>query len=339
MLSRLPRPDAERRDDLRTFLAERRSRLQPADVGLPVTSRRRVPGLRREEVAELVGVSSDWYRWLESGRPVRVSPQFVARLSRALQLDAFEERALYHLALPEIYEVDNALHPRFDGPSLLSPIESLNDIEPAGRTFASARDVFLSGAPAPSSVRARIANSWERSRMLGADPMLPGVPACIACDDDLASLRRASEMLLQAAEPICVRLESVLLDLGYAIVTTNATGCILAMGGEKEILRRLARIDFEPGGDLSEAACGTNAVGTAIFDGRPLQVMGAENFTGPGSDLTCTAAPIRDPSTHEIIGALDLTADYRRIRPELVTYLTRCILEIEERLGSTPARG
>jgi len=71
---------------------------------LPQTSRRRVAGLRREEVAELVGISSDWYRWFESGRPIRVSVKFLAKLSRALRLSPLEEIGLYFLALPEVYE-------------------------------------------------------------------------------------------------------------------------------------------------------------------------------------------------------------------------------------------
>ncbi len=63
-------------------------------------------GLRRGEVAELVGVSVDWYRSFESGRAVRVSPQFVARLSKALRLQADEQFTLFRLALPEIYHLE-----------------------------------------------------------------------------------------------------------------------------------------------------------------------------------------------------------------------------------------
>jgi transcriptional regulator with XRE-family HTH domain len=96
--------DDDRRVKLRTFLTTCRSRLRPVHVGLPSTSRRRVTGLRREEVAELVGVSSDWYRWFESGRPIRVSVPFLERLSRALRLKPVERLALFCLALPEIYE-------------------------------------------------------------------------------------------------------------------------------------------------------------------------------------------------------------------------------------------
>jgi hypothetical protein len=97
--------DRERRRELRTFLMTSRSRLEPTAVGLPYTTRRRVPGLRRGEVAELIGVTVDWYRWFECGRPIRVSPQFIARLISALRLSEPEALALFRLAIPEIYQV------------------------------------------------------------------------------------------------------------------------------------------------------------------------------------------------------------------------------------------
>lgn len=98
-----PALDLSRRHELRAFLITCRSKLLPGDVGLPRTARRRVPGLRRDEVAELAGVSVDWYRWLESGRPVRISPRLIARLASVLRLSAFDELTMFRLALPEIY--------------------------------------------------------------------------------------------------------------------------------------------------------------------------------------------------------------------------------------------
>ncbi|HEY0798261.1 MAG TPA: helix-turn-helix transcriptional regulator [Candidatus Baltobacteraceae bacterium] len=97
-------PDSARRHELRSFLLAARARLLPGDLGLPRTARRRVPGLRRDEVAELAGVSVDWYRWFESGRQVRVSPQLIARLACVLRLSADEELTIYRLAFPEIYQ-------------------------------------------------------------------------------------------------------------------------------------------------------------------------------------------------------------------------------------------
>ena len=101
--SDLPDLDQERRRELRTFLIHARAQLGPSDVGLPHTTRRRVPGLRRGEVAELIGVTSDWYRWFEGGRQIRVSPRFVLRLIGALRLCEQEALTLYQLAIPEMY--------------------------------------------------------------------------------------------------------------------------------------------------------------------------------------------------------------------------------------------
>jgi len=231
-----------------------------------------------------------------------------------LQLDAFERRALYSLAFSEIYEVDAALQPVTDG-SLLSPVESLSEIEPALRNLATAREEFFTRSTISPLVRPRIANSWRRSLAIGADPLRKTALAAVESDDDLATVRMASEPLLVATAHVRSRLSSVLRDTGYAVIISNAGGCVIETSGGREVLRRLSQIDLVPGADLSEAACGTNAIGTSLADGRPLQVMGAENFCEGGADLTCTAAPVRDPSTHEIAGALNVTAYYRYIRP------------------------
>ena len=97
--------DLERRRELRTFLLECRARLMPIDIGLPHTPRRQVPGLRRGEVAEVIGVTTDWYRAFESRRPVRVSPQFVSRLARVLNLSRAQELTLFRLAFVEMYRL------------------------------------------------------------------------------------------------------------------------------------------------------------------------------------------------------------------------------------------
>jgi transcriptional regulator with XRE-family HTH domain len=96
------KPDA-RRLALREFLKRCRARLRPADVGLRSYGRRRVAGLRRSEVAELVGVSNGWYELFEMGTSDRnVSAAFVQRVAAALQLDSDDAATLYRLALPEV---------------------------------------------------------------------------------------------------------------------------------------------------------------------------------------------------------------------------------------------
>ena len=86
------------RDDLATFLRTRRQRLQPAEVGLPDVRPRRTPGLRRQEVAQLAGMSVDYYIRLEQARGPRPSRQVLAALARALMLTADEREYLFRVA-------------------------------------------------------------------------------------------------------------------------------------------------------------------------------------------------------------------------------------------------
>jgi transcriptional regulator with XRE-family HTH domain len=86
------------RQETAAFLRSRRARVQPADVGLQAGTRRRTPGLRREEVARLAGMSVDYYIRLEQGRGPRPSRQILAALARALRLSDDERSHLYNLA-------------------------------------------------------------------------------------------------------------------------------------------------------------------------------------------------------------------------------------------------
>ncbi|MFI2432138.1 helix-turn-helix transcriptional regulator [Streptomyces sp. NPDC018957] len=87
-----------RRPELAAFLRSRRARVTPADVGMPPGLRRRTPGLRREEVAQLSGVGVTWYTWLEQGRPINASAQVLNAVARTLRLDPPEREHLFHLA-------------------------------------------------------------------------------------------------------------------------------------------------------------------------------------------------------------------------------------------------
>ena len=95
-MSNLVRTDSRR--DLSKFLLARRTRTRPEDVGLTAGARRRTPGLRREEVAQLAGVGVTWYTWFEQGRDIRVSTHFLENICRALCLNPIERSHLFVLA-------------------------------------------------------------------------------------------------------------------------------------------------------------------------------------------------------------------------------------------------
>lgn len=88
----------KRRREIAEFLKSRRMLRQPEELGLPRGRRRRTPGLRREEVASVAGVSAEWYTWLEQARDVHPSPDVIQRISTALRLEPGEHRHLLTLA-------------------------------------------------------------------------------------------------------------------------------------------------------------------------------------------------------------------------------------------------
>src|SRR4051812_21014540 len=90
--------DGIRRGELAAFLRSRRERITPEQVGLPRGRRRRTPGLRREEVAQLAAVGVTWYTWLEQARDIHVSVQVLDSIARALLLDRSERQHLFELS-------------------------------------------------------------------------------------------------------------------------------------------------------------------------------------------------------------------------------------------------
>jgi transcriptional regulator with XRE-family HTH domain len=92
--------DSERRAQLSEFLRSKRTQLSPSDVGLVKGPRRRTPGLRREEVADLAGVGHVWYTWLEQARGITPSFELLDRLASALKLTGDERTYLHRLARP-----------------------------------------------------------------------------------------------------------------------------------------------------------------------------------------------------------------------------------------------
>jgi transcriptional regulator with XRE-family HTH domain len=96
-----------RRIELAEFLRSRRERITPEQAGLPPAPRRRTPGLRREEVAQLAGVGVTWYTWLEQGRSINASTQVLDAIARTLQLDGAEHQHLYTLAkVPDVKQAE-----------------------------------------------------------------------------------------------------------------------------------------------------------------------------------------------------------------------------------------
>jgi transcriptional regulator with XRE-family HTH domain len=129
---------SSQRGELAAFLRARRNALTPAEVGLPAGRSRRTPGLRREEIAMLAGVSVTWYTWLEQGRRINVSTDVLEALARALRLDDAERQHLLTLAVraPAAHADDVA-----DVPDAL--VRLITSMEPAPAYVLGPRWEFL----------------------------------------------------------------------------------------------------------------------------------------------------------------------------------------------------
>jgi transcriptional regulator with XRE-family HTH domain len=140
------------RAEFGAFLRSRRERIGPEDVGLAPGGRRRTPGLRREEVAQLAGVGVTWYTWLEQGRPINASVQVLDAIARTLRLDGAEQAHMYRLA---------------GVPGMMDPDEADGSGESAGSDGSDGSDVF-GGFGRASHLPAEV-----RTILDGLDP-LPG---------------------------------------------------------------------------------------------------------------------------------------------------------------------
>ncbi|MEU6282648.1 helix-turn-helix transcriptional regulator [Streptomyces sp. NPDC047028] len=157
------------RAELADFLRRGRARLDPLDVGLAPGARRRTPGLRREEVASLAGMSVDYYTRLEQSRGPRPSRQMLAALARALRLTADERDHLFHLAGEEPPRRDTpSSHVR---PGLLLVLDRLHDA--AAQVVTDCGEVLAQNALAKALVgdaSARPARERNLTRRFFLDP-------------------------------------------------------------------------------------------------------------------------------------------------------------------------
>jgi transcriptional regulator with XRE-family HTH domain len=150
--------DEERRREMAAFLRTRRERLAPEDVGLPAGYRRRTPGLRREEVAQLSGVGVTWYTWLEQGRRINASSQVLEAVARTLRLDRYERSHLFTLA--GVADPATRVEPAC-GPELRDLVEAL---DPYPALVVSARYDILVWNRAEASLKGDYSRLPDRYR-------------------------------------------------------------------------------------------------------------------------------------------------------------------------------
>ncbi len=209
-------------------------------------------------------------------------------------------------------------------------IDSSTDRRSWARTLARAHERGLAGATAQPEVREVIDQSWRRSARAQVDP-IGGIAPLVISGEEAAA--RWDDSPLRVAEPI---LRELLADVGTAgqqvVLVCDAEGTMLWIDGEQGVLDEATAIHLERGSRWSEASAGTNAMGTALAAGHSLQVFSAEHFAVSVHEWTCSAAPVRDPETGEVLGVLDLSGELATAHPHSLGLVEAAARMIEAEL-------
>lgn len=198
------------------------------------------------------------------------------------------------------------------------------------RVLRRAHELALQKGTRPSILREVVARSWVRAASAHVDPdaVAPRVLDGAATQRALAEhpvshlLPLVESMLAEATE-----------DARYFAVISDAQGVLLWADGHPKALRIAVGPGFLPGHLCSERAVGTNAIGTALELDHPVQIFSAEHFNRRLHGWTCSAAPIHDPESGELLGVLDISGDFRTGHPHSLSLVSAVARVIEGELA------
>ncbi|MFF5933595.1 GAF domain-containing protein [Streptomyces sp. NPDC012508] len=209
--------------------------------------------------------------------------------------------------------------------------------EPDAGALRRAHEVFTSGGQVHlPPVRPLVAESWRRSARARVSP--DGAACVELAEDELAGHRE--EHPLSAAMPVIRELMGTYATDGeHLLAVCDAAGRMLWVEGHPGTLRRARAMNFVAGARWSESVAGTNAPGTAIAVDRPVQVFSAEHFRRPVQAWTCAAAPVHDPHTGRLLGAVDITGGDGLAHPHSLAFVQAVARAAESQLALlAPAR-
>jgi hypothetical protein len=198
--------------------------------------------------------------------------------------------------------------------------EMLRDPESYARLLEHVRDAVLQGVPGPRPPRSVVSDSWHRSLAARVDPD-EGEAPFVYSSADLSSLR-AAHPLAPVLPVLRQMLVSIADDAEHVMIVTDADGLILWREGAVGQLLRGDRVGLTEGTRWSEAAIGTNAMGTALATGEPVQIYSAEHLVRRYHTWTCAAAPVRDPETGVLLGSVDVSGPLRTVHPAMLSLVT-----------------
>ncbi|MFD1814870.1 GAF domain-containing protein [Rhodococcus gannanensis] len=211
-----------------------------------------------------------------------------------------------------------------------------DDVAELARTVSSAHRAFVSGDHAirqdrpGGPVRSVVLDSWLRSRDRGVNPDLVGDHLDL---DGVELERYRSTHPMAPIRPVVRKLlVEDIADTGLLVAISDAAGRLLWVEGDSTARDRAVSMHFVEGADWSEDRVGTNAPGTALAVDQCVQIFGAEHFSSAVHDWSCSAAPVHDPVTGRILGAIDITGGPRVAEPHVLALVRATVAAAEAEL-------
>jgi len=180
-------------------------------------------------------------------------------------------------------------------------------------------------------VRPLIAESWKRCHSRGIQPLQIKLPPPVT--EGYSHDAMLENPLVFDQDQILSGLKDQANDFGHLVVLTDADGTILKIEGDVNLRHKAEDMQFVIGSSWAENHAGTNAIGVALLNRSPVQIFAAEHFCKEVHSWTCSASPIRDPATHQILGVLDLTGPWQVAHPYTLSAVVLAARAIEERLS------
>jgi signal transduction histidine kinase len=183
---------------------------------------------------------------------------------------------------------------------------------------------------ATAGLRPTIVESWRRSLATGLDPT--DLLAPIEADESEVLGRWFEHPLGSLSDVLTEQLQKVAEESRSVVVVTDASGLVLHRVGDESLKERAAEMHLVEGARYSEAADGTNGIGTALAADHAFQVFAFEHFNERHHEWVCSGAPVHDPVSGQTIGLIDLSSLWKIAHPRSLELVTTAARTIEERL-------
>ena len=181
-----------------------------------------------------------------------------------------------------------------------------------------------------NSIRLEVLESWKRCQKFGVDPLQKQTPFTINEDKLMEEINQSK--LYEVSKPIIKDLYKQIKGTSHLITLGDHEGKIIYLKGEYQTLDLAEQMNFVIGADWSEKAAGSNAIGTSLAVGKPIQILSSEHYCQGVHPWICSSAPIRDPRTKKILGIIDLTGPSTNAQPHSLSIVQNISTIIERQL-------